>query len=258
MNKFAYRNQKNAEAISKIFNKPLDKPDWYKINAASGGTGESEILIYDFIGWPYNDPAELVRALADIGDVLVRINSPGGDAFDGFAIYNALQSHKGGKVTTQIDSVAASAASYIALAGKTVKAYANSMMMIHNTWVCAVGNRVFLRDAADILEKLDESMVEIYASNSNVGKKEIRSMMDAETWLTAKEAKDKGFIDSIIDGKAARAAFDLSVYSNAPDDLKAFSSNSEIEKMVSAAMQKQRDIDTMSASIKKMSSLIRQ
>ncbi|MDD5775517.1 MAG: ATP-dependent Clp protease proteolytic subunit, partial [Candidatus Omnitrophica bacterium] len=86
--KFRYRNQKNAEAISRIWNKPLDKPDWFKAQAAA--EGDSEILIYDFIGWPFNDPRELIAALSGMQNVTVRINSPGGDVFDGMAIYNAL------------------------------------------------------------------------------------------------------------------------------------------------------------------------
>lgn len=214
-----YRNQKNAEAVSKIWNKPLDKSDWFKIEAAAND--EAEILIYDIIGWPFNDAAELVRSLAEMqqGKITVRINSPGGDVFDAVAIFNALQSHKS-KIITRIESLAASSASFIALAGKEVQAYQNAMMMIHNSWVYTAGNQYDLREIADILEKIDGNMVDIYAGNSNLGKKEIKEMMKAETWLTAKEAKEKGFIDTILDGKGnVKAQFDLSVFAKCPECL---------------------------------------
>lgn len=214
-----YRNQKNAEAVAKLWNKPLDKADWYKIQAVADD--ETEVMIYDYIGWPFNDAGKFIRALNGItsSNIKVRINSPGGDVFDGVAIFNALQSHKS-KVITRIDSLAASAASFIAMAGKEVQAYQNAMLMIHNSHVCTVGNQHDLREIADLLEKIDGNMVDIYTANSNIGKKEIKEMMKAETWLTAKEAKEKGFIDTILDGKgAAKAAFDLFIFANCPECL---------------------------------------
>jgi ATP-dependent Clp endopeptidase proteolytic subunit ClpP len=212
----SYRNQKNAEAIAKYWDKPLARSDWYKINAMS--VDDTEIMIYDVIGWPFVEASEFIRALNEISSksITVRINSPGGDVFDAVAIFNALQSHKS-KVITRIESLAASSASFIALAGKEVQAYQNAMMMIHNSWVYAAGNQYDLRELADILEKIDGNMVDIYSSNSDVGKKEIKDMMKAETWLTAKEAQAKGFIDKIVDGKAVKAQFDLSMYANRPE-----------------------------------------
>jgi ATP-dependent Clp endopeptidase proteolytic subunit ClpP len=211
-----YRNQRNAEATARYWNKPIDKSDWYKIEALSEDS--TEVMIYDVIGWPFNDAGEIIRALAgiDTKTVTVRINSPGGDVFDSMAIFNALQSHKS-KIVTRIESLAASAASFIALAGKEVQAYQNAMVMIHDPWVLAAGNQYDLREIADILEKISGNMVDIYSQNSKVGKKEIRDMLKAETWFTAKEAREKGFIDTIIDGKAAKAQFDLSMFAHVPD-----------------------------------------
>lgn len=214
--KLAYRNQKNAEAVSRFWGKPLDKPEWFKVQAVDGG--ESEILIFDFIGWPYNDPAELIKALADLEDVKVRINSPGGDVFDGMAIYNALQSHKG-TVTTRIEGLAASMASVVAMAGKKVQAYDNAMLMIHNAWTVMAGNQYDMREVADVLEKIDGNLLNIYYDKSKVGKRELSDMMKNETWMTAKEAKEKGFINEIVNGKAVKAQFDLSIFSNAPEEL---------------------------------------
>jgi ATP-dependent Clp endopeptidase proteolytic subunit ClpP len=231
-----YRNRKNAEASARYWGKSLDKSDWYKIEALSDD--EAEIMIYDVIGWPFNDAGEFVRALSDMKQktITVRINSPGGDVFDAFAIFNALQSHKS-KIVTRIESLAASAASFIALAGKEVQAYKNAMLMIHNSWVYAAGNQYDLREIADILEKLDGNMVDIYAENSSVGKKEVRDMMKAETWLTAKEAKEKGFIDTIIDGKAAKAQFDLSMFANTPDEFIAGENHEPTEREKEKALR---------------------
>ncbi len=216
--KFNYRNQKNAEATAKYWNKALDRPDWYKIEAQ--GDEEAEIMIYDVIGWPFNDAAELVRTLAGMNQktITVRINSPGGDVFDSMSIFNVLQNHKS-KIITRIESLAASSASFVALAGKEVQAYKNAMMMIHDPWVLAIGNQYDLREIADVLEKIGGNMVDIYSGAANVGKKEIKEMMKSETWLNAKEMKEKGFIDIILDGKVAKAAFDLSMFANAPDGL---------------------------------------
>ena len=212
----SYRNHTNAEAISRIFNKSLDKPEWYQIKAASDGE-ESEILIYDYIGWPYNDPVDLIREMADMGDILARINSPGGDVFDGLAIYNAFATHKGGNVTMRIEGIAASMASIIAMAGKKVHAYDNAMLMIHNAWAYTAGNQYELSDIADLLGKIDENMVDIYQGKSKIGKRELSQMMIDTTFLNAKEAKNKGFVDVIVDGKAAKADFDLSIYGNVPE-----------------------------------------
>lgn len=232
-----YRNQKNAEAVSKIWNKPLDKSDWYKIQALADD--ETEIMIYDYIGWPFNDAGEFIRALNGIASstIKVRINSPGGDVFDGVAIFNALQTHKA-KVITRIDSLAASAASFIAMAGKEVQAYQSAMLMIHNSLVYTVGNQYDLREIADILEKIDGNMTDIYTANSNVGKKEIKEMMKAETWLTAKEAKEKGFIDTILDGKGnVKAQFDLSIFANCPDCLQGNNKQESTEREKEKALR---------------------
>jgi hypothetical protein len=96
------------------------------------------------------------------------------------------------------------------------------MVMIHEPSVVAMaGNQYDLRDTADILGKISGNMIDVYAGNSNVGKREVAQMMKDETWLTAKEAQGKGFIDTVLkDGKTAKAAFDLSMFANCPDDLR--------------------------------------
>jgi ATP-dependent protease ClpP protease subunit len=213
--RYAYRTQANAQAIAAIYNKPLDKPEWFKVIAASEDTS-AEILLFDYIGWPYNDPRDLIQALSDMGDVTVRINSPGGDVFDGAAIYNAFTSHKG-IVTTRIEGLAASMASVIAMAGKKVQAYDNTMFMIHNSSTFAWGNQYELRDTADLLEKVDVTITDAYQKKTKLAKKEIVQMMKDTTWMSAKEAKEKGFVDMIVDGKSVKADFNLSIFANLPD-----------------------------------------
>jgi ATP-dependent Clp protease protease subunit len=216
--RYAYRTQANAQAIAAIYNKPLDKPEWFKVIAAKNADEESEILLFDYIGWPYNDPREFVQALSGLGDVTIRINSPGGDTFDGAAIYNSITSHKG-NVTTRIEGLAASMASVIAVAGKKVQAYDNTMFMAHNAWTFTMGNQYELRDMADLLEKVDGTILDAYQKKTKMGKKEIAQIMKDTTWMTAKEAKDKGFIDEIVTGKSVKANFNLSIFANAPDDI---------------------------------------
>ena len=218
--KLSYRNERNARAIAASWNKPIDGKKPYDIQSLSGDT--SEIWVMDVLGWPWNDINALVRETSGIQakEILVRLNSPGGDPIDTFAFYQTLKNHSA-KVTVRIEALAASAASFLALAGDEVQAYPSSLMMIHNSWVVVAGNRYELQGTADILEKIDANMQDIYTAKTKIGKRDMADMMKAETWLSAKEMKEKGFIDTILDGKATKAAFDLSMFANLPDEFKA-------------------------------------
>jgi len=214
----SYRNEKNAKFIAEMYKKPLDQPDWYKIENVS--EDEAEVFISSYIGWPFNDPDEFVKALSGMkhGKIVIRINSPGGDVFAAHQIFNAIRNHPS-KPTTRIESLAASAASYIAVAGHEKQAYKNTMIMIHEPMTGFVGNQYEMREVANLLEKISGTMVDMYADNTNVGKRELKAMLKAETWLTAKQAKEKGFIDTIIEaGSSAKAAFDLSMFANYPGE----------------------------------------
>lgn len=233
----SYRNQKNAEAVSRFWGKPLDRPEWYKIEASAND--QAEILVYDVIGWPYNDAGDLVRYVNSLGDkdILVRLNTPGGDVFDGMAIFNALANHKG-KVTIRIEALAASMGSVLAMAGKEIQAYSNTMMMIHDPWTYMAGNQYELREMADLLEKISGNMLDVYAGRSKIGKREMKEIMKAETWYTAKEAKEKGFIDTILEtGKAAKAQFDLTMYTNAPDGICSIEGRDLTEREIERALR---------------------
>lgn len=218
--KLSYRNERNARFIAEQYRKPLDKPEWYKIEDVA--EDETDILVYDYIGWPYNDSREFVSLLAGItkGKITVRINSPGGDVFDAHAIYNAIKSHPL-KPNTRIESLAASAASYISMAGNEKQAYKNAMIMIHEPMTGMWGNQHELREVADILQQINGTMVDMYADNTNIGKRDIKDMLKAETWLATKDAKEKGFIDTIVEaGKPVEAKFDLSMYASVPEEFK--------------------------------------
>jgi ATP-dependent Clp protease protease subunit len=217
----SYRTQSNAHAISAIYNKPLDNKEWFKVITAKkqDDSEESEILLFDYIGWPYNDPRDFIQALSSMGNVLVRVNSPGGDVFDGAAIFNSLTSHKG-NVTIRIEGIAASMASVIAMAGKKVQAYDNTMLMIHNAWTIAAGNQYEYAELSEFLAKVDsEVIMGAYQKKTKKSKKEICEMMKATTYMTAKEAKEHGFIDEIVTGKSVKAEYDLSIFGEVPEDI---------------------------------------
>ena len=214
--KLSYRTDKNASAIAAAWGKPIDDREPYTIKALSEDS--TELFIFDVLGFPFNDINGLIRDISAIksNSLLVRLNSPGGDIIDSIALYQALKNHSS-RVTVRIEALAASAASIVALAGQEVQAYSTSLMMIHNAWVVAVGNRFELQDISDILEKIDINMQDVYTAKTKIGKREMSDMMKNETWMNAKEMKAKGFIDTILDGKGAKAEFDLSIFDNVPD-----------------------------------------
>lgn len=130
--------------------------------------------------------------------VTVSINSPGGNFFEGVAIYNLLKQDKR-KVTVEVVGLAASAASIIAMAGDEVRIAESAFMMIHNAWGLVIGNATDMRDTADLFSKFDESMAGLYAKRGNMGEDEARAMMEKETWMTGKEAVEAGLADSLMD-----------------------------------------------------------
>jgi ATP-dependent Clp protease, protease subunit len=138
-------------------------------------------------------------ALRSIGarDVIVNMNSPGGDFFEGVSIYNLLREHPH-NVTVRVLGVAASAASVIAMAGDEIQVAKAGSLMIHNTMMIAFGNRNALREVAAIMEKFDGVMAELYADRTGLAPDEIEAMLDAETWMTGQEAVDQGFADALL------------------------------------------------------------
>lgn len=181
----------------------MTKPkSWYRILAAHDDGSHAEILIYDEIGlnfWGEGIAAdELVKELAalDVATLAVRINSVGGEVFEGLTIFNAIERHPA-KVTTHIDGMAASIASIIALAGDEVLIAENAFMMIHNAWGIEVGDAKAMLKRAEILDTLDEGLADTYVSKTGESAESIRGLMDAETWFNAEEALAIGLVDEV-------------------------------------------------------------
>lgn len=165
---------------------------------------ENVISIFDVIGYDWwtgegitaKRIAATLRALAG-QDVTVNINSPGGDYFEGLAIYNLLREHKG-NVTVNILGIAASAASVIAMAGDVVRIARAGFLMIHNAWVTTSGDRHQLRETADWLEPFDATAADIYAIRTAIPTDQIAVMLDKETWIGGAEAVERGFADELL------------------------------------------------------------
>jgi len=169
---------------------------WYKVSNKSGET--PEIFIYDEIGGWGIWAVDLINKLKDIDAprIRVRIHSPGGFVSEGVAIFNALRKHSA-KIDVEIDSIAASIASVVAMAGDTISIASNALMMIHNPWGGAVGTAEDMRKAAEVMDKFKETIVTSYANRTGIDAAEIEKMMDEETWFTASEALAAGFVDMI-------------------------------------------------------------
>lgn len=177
------------------------------IRSAAGET-DNTISIFDVIGqdWWTGEGVTSKRiagALRAIGeqDVVVNINSPGGDYFEGLAIYNLLREHKGA-VTVKILGIAASAASVIAMAGDTVEIARAGFLMIHNAWVTTAGDRNQLRDTADWLEPFDATAADIYSVRTGLDTVTLGQMLDKETWIGGADAVEKGFADALLSSDA--------------------------------------------------------
>lgn len=179
----------------------LDK--WNPAIKAAVESSNNTITIYGVIGedW-YGEGVTVSRidaALRAIGDkpVTVYINSPGGDMFEGLAIYNRLREH-GQEVTTKVLGLAASAGSVIYMAGTKREVAASAFLMIHNCWTLAVGNQNDLRALADTMEEFDAAMADLYAEGSGQSVKEVAEMMDDETFIRGRRALELGFATGLL------------------------------------------------------------
>lgn len=169
---------------------------------------EAEIVIYAGIGTDFWGDGSMISAknfsdeLKKIPDTVntlhIRMNSPGGDVFDGIAIYNRLKQHKAKKIV-YIDGLCASIASVIALAGDEIKIGEGALYMIHLPWTFAFGNRMDFDNTTSRLMDVEEQMLGIYAKRTKMERSEIRSLLEAETWMDAEEAIEKGFVDSKVE-----------------------------------------------------------
>lgn len=165
---------------------------------AAANDAPAEILLYDEIGMWGTSATDFAQALSRAGDgpLTLRINSPGGDVFDGYAIYNMLRARTA-PVNVVVDGIAASAASFIAMAGTTISMGEPSMLMIHNCWGLCIGDRNDMLDMAATQEKIDGQIAAIYAARAGKPVADMAAVMNAETWYTSNEAKDAGLCDTI-------------------------------------------------------------
>lgn len=201
----APERKNQAQAHSDVTPKALELWD-NTIKAADTSDDDNVINILDTIGYDYwsdsgTTAQRINAALRTIGrnsDVIVNINSPGGDVFEGLAIYNLLREHKG-RVTVRVLGVAASAASFIAMAADELQIARAGFFMVHNSWTIAGGNRNDLRDIADFLEQVDTTIADVYHVRSGLDADELSAQMDAETWIGGKKAVEMGFADGYLD-----------------------------------------------------------
>lgn len=175
---------------------------WYAIRNVTADN--AEVSIYDEIGYWGVTASEFVKELGSVQatNLSVRINSPGGDVFDGLAILNSLRAHPAKKTVT-VEGLAASAASFIAMAGDTIQMAPQSMMMIHDASGLAIGNAQDMRELADLLDKTSDNIAAVYAQRTGKPQDEWRKAMLAETWYTDQEAVDAGLADSVVKDETA-------------------------------------------------------
>ena len=196
------------------------------IRFVNRGAKTGEIWLYDQVGEgffggmsakTFNDE---LNKLGKVDTINLRINSPGGSVFDGVAIYNTLKRHPA-RLEVDVDGIAASIASVIAMAGDEIRMAANSMMMIHDPYGMSMGNADEMRKTADLLDQIKGTIVDTYAKRTGETDSTIASMMTNETWMTADEAKRYGFADVITEEQriAASYDFDFSKFKHPPKAL---------------------------------------
>lgn len=210
---------------------------FWNFKAKDKDTGE--LTLYGDIAsssW-YGDevtPTQFKKDLDSLGQIKnldIYINSGGGDVFASQSIYSMLNRHEAFK-TMYIDGLAASGASLIAMAGNKIVMPANALMMIHNSRTFAMGDKQKLREIADKMEKIDETLITVYQNKSKLEPDEIKQMLDDETWFTAEEAVEKGFADEIEQEKKLAASIDGSflMLNNQKFDLGRYKNKPEVEE----------------------------
>jgi ATP-dependent protease ClpP protease subunit len=240
--RYNFKNQKYEEQLRNIPHNFAVEHDEEK--------GQSKLTIYGDIGeswwWESTSAADIDNALKEAGknDLLIHLNSPGGDAFDGIAIYNRLKNHEG-KVTINVDGWACSAASVIAMAADELIMGAGSMLMIHEASNFVWGNKKDMRKQADLLEKLEDGIIDIYMTKANVNREEVRNMVDDETWFSANEAVEIGFatstatsLDDNKNEEITQLKAQLSTFQNELEQIKNQFKNNEPPKPVQSQVRK--------------------
>ena len=186
---------------------------WYNIQNKAGET--ADIYIFDEIGTYGVTAQDFISEIKGLKDMPInlRINSLGGDVFDGMAMYNVIKRREA-KTTVYIEGIAASIATIIALGADEVIMAENSLFMIHNAWGGTSGEAKDMRKTAETLDKITSELTDIYVKKTGLSVDALAEMMDEETWLNAQEAFDLGFIDTISDSIKVAAKYDVSKFKN--------------------------------------------
>lgn len=186
---------------------------WYEIQNKAGVS--ADVYIFDEIGTYGVTAQEFITDIKDLKDtpINLRINSLGGDVFDGMAMYNVIKRREA-KTTVYIEGIAASIATIIALGADEVVMAENSLFMIHNAWGGSMGEAKDMRKTADTLDKITSELTDIYRKKTGLSYDSLVDMMDEETWLNAEEAFNYGFIDTISDSIKVAAKYDVSKFKN--------------------------------------------
>lgn len=183
---------------------------------------EATLYIYDVIDAFWGVGAkDVIDQIAAAGDALVlhiHINSPGGDVFEGRAIMAAINRFEG-KTIAHIDSLCASAATSIALACNEVEMSDGAFFMIHNASGMVWGDKTAMRETADLLEKIEGAIINDYTTKTGKDAEQVIAWMDAETWFTAAEAIDHGFVDRLAPTAKAKNTWNLTAFAKAPESL---------------------------------------
>ncbi len=193
---------------------------WYTIKAAAT-RGVAEVYLFGDIGdWGISAQqfAADLRAVGDVSQINLHINSPGGAVFEGMAMYNLLKSHKARVIGTVV-GLAASMGSVVAMACDEIRMPANAMMMVHKPWGIQGGDAEAMRKYAETLDKFETGMVAVYVTKTGKSAEEIEALLTAETWMTGAEAVALGFADTLLDPVEAFATINsnrLKDYTNMP------------------------------------------
>ena len=226
-------------------NKPNDS--WYSVKAAAKGV--AEVMLYDEIGGWGISARQFARDLAALGDVSqinLHIHSPGGDVMEGTAIYNILRGHSA-SVVVYIDGLAASMASVIAMAGDVIYIPANALMMIHKPWGGQVGDADDMREYADLLDKVEGTLIQAYVRKSGKSADEIAAMLKVTTWMDGNEAVAAGFADKVLDPIQAAAQLNskrMQEYTNMPPSFNALINPRNTAPVVPSDQQPQLPANT--------------
>ncbi|WP_249183434.1 ClpP-like prohead protease/major capsid protein fusion protein [Proteus terrae] len=198
-------SNKNLMTMPKMSG-PVNQKSWFRMQAKEDQT--ADIYIYDEIGgWGISARrfTEDLISLGNLSHINLHIHSPGGEVFDGIAIYNQLKNHSA-TITVFIDGLAASMASVIAMVGDTVIMPKNAMMMIHKPWGVSWGDANDMREYADLLDKLENVLIPAYVAKTGKTTEEITAMLEQETWLDGDECVEHGFADKVIEPVKAMAS----------------------------------------------------